>query len=45
MRVGEFSCELSAALFSGCTPDYLNHYDTVTLAAAMRTSQYAFTDR
>lgn len=33
MRVREFSCVLSALLFSGCAADYLNHYDTVTLAA------------
>lgn len=33
MGVREFSCVLCAVLFSGCAADYLNHYDTVTLAA------------
>lgn len=28
-----FSWVLCAVLFSGCAGDYLNHYDTVTLAA------------
>ena len=32
MRVREFSCVLSAVLISGCSADYLNHYDSVTLA-------------
>ncbi|MCH4559125.1 hypothetical protein ACVILI_005645 [Mesorhizobium sp. USDA 4775] len=33
MRVREFSCVLFAVRISGCAADYLNHYDTVTLAA------------
>lgn len=33
MGVREFSWVLYAVLFSGCAGDYLNHYDTVTLAA------------
>ncbi|TIS85847.1 calcium-binding protein [Mesorhizobium sp.] len=33
MRVREFSCVFSVVLSSGCAADYLNNYDTVTLAA------------
>ncbi|RWO94077.1 MAG: calcium-binding protein [Mesorhizobium sp.] len=33
MGVREFSCVLCAVLFSGFVADYLNHYESVTLAA------------